>query len=49
MPYKRVGKIIYHYKNGRWSIKQRCTSVENAKKAMRLLGMIEAKEKGRKR
>ena len=45
MPYKRKGKIIWHKKNNRWSIKQRCTSIDNAKAAMRLLGKIASKEK----
>lgn len=39
MPYKRVGKVIYHKVNGKWSVKQRCSSVENAKAALRLLWM----------
>jgi len=41
MPYKRKGKVIYHKKGGKWSIKQRATSIENAKKAMRLLQGLE--------
>jgi hypothetical protein len=41
MPYKRKGKIIWHKKNGKWSIKQRCTSIDNAKAALRLLESME--------
>jgi hypothetical protein len=44
MPYKRKGKLIYHKKGGVWKIKQRCTSIENAKSAMRLLQGIEHNE-----
>jgi len=40
-PYKIVGNNIYHYKNGKWSIKQRCKSSHNAKAALRLLQGIE--------
>ena len=41
MPYKRVGKKILHKKGGKWTVKQVATSVENAKKAMRLLQGVE--------
>jgi len=41
MPYKRVGNIIYHYKNGKWSVKQTCSSAEKAKAALRLLQGLE--------
>jgi hypothetical protein len=37
MPLKRKGRIIYHKVGGKWTIKQRCKSISNAKKAMRLL------------
>lgn len=37
MPNKRVGKIIYHKVGGSWKVKQRCTSVTNAKRALKLL------------
>jgi len=40
-PYKRIGKVIYHKKGGKWRKKQEAESVENAKKAMRLLHGIE--------
>ena len=30
-----------HFKNGKWSIKQRCKNAANAKAAMRLLEGIE--------
>ena len=39
MPYKRIGKTVYSKKGGTWHKKQTCTSVENAKKAIRLLHM----------
>jgi hypothetical protein len=41
MPYKRAGKNVMHLKNGKWSIKQRCSSVENAEAAIRLLNAKE--------
>ena len=41
MPYKRVGKVIYTKSSGRWRVKQRAKSVENAKKTIRLLRGIE--------
>lgn len=41
MPYKCEGNNLYHYKNGKWSIKQKCSSPENCKKAMGLLYGIE--------
>ena len=44
MPYKRVGKIVYHKKAGRWSIKQKCTSTDNAKAVLRLLNNLEDRE-----
>jgi len=37
MPYKRKGKVIYHYKKRKWSIKQRCRTIPNAKKAIKFL------------
>lgn len=37
MPNKRIGKIIYHKKGGKWVVKQVCRSVAAAKKAMNLL------------
>lgn len=45
MPYKRVGKDIYVKKGKRWVLKQRCKSVENAKKALKILYKA-MKEKG---
>ena len=39
MPYMRKGKVVYHKKGGKWKIKQRCSSIENAKSAIRLLHM----------
>jgi hypothetical protein len=51
MPYKRKGKVIYHLKGGHWSIKQRATSIANAKSAMKLLQGVEHgwKPTGKKR
>ena len=42
MPYKIKGSVIYHKKAGKWKIKQRCSSVANAKKALRLLQGLES-------
>jgi len=47
IPYKISGKNILHKKGKSWTIKQRCSSVENAKKAMRLLYGIEGGMKPR--
>jgi hypothetical protein len=41
MPYKTVGNKVMHFKNGKWSVKQTCSSPANAKKAMSLLEGIE--------
>jgi len=41
MPYKRVGKTVYHKKGGKWLVKQVCKSVATAKKAIGLLQAIE--------
>ncbi len=41
MPYKVRGSAVYHLKNGRWLTKQKCSSPENAKKAMALLQGVE--------
>lgn len=41
MPYKREGKVIYHLKGGKWTIKQKCGSEEDAKAALRLLEGVE--------
>jgi hypothetical protein len=49
MPYKRIGKKIYHKKQGRWKLKQTCKSVANAKKAMRFLSGLEHGMKPKKR
>lgn len=51
MPYKRVGKVIYTKASGKWRVKQKCRTVGNAKKALRLLrgiehGTIKKKKKG---
>jgi len=46
MPHRRAGKKIYK-KNaeGKWEVKQNCTSIENAKKAFRYLQMLAHREK----
>ena len=41
MPYKRIGSNVYTKATGRWRIKQHCRSVDNAKKAIRLLRGLE--------
>jgi len=41
MPYKIIGKTIYTKSGGTWHKKQTCSSVANAKKALRLLQGIE--------
>ncbi len=41
MPYRIKGKNLEHKKGGKWSIKQKCSSVANAKSAMRLLNAVE--------
>lgn len=50
MPYKRKGKVVYHYKGGKWRVKQVCKSEAAAKAAIRLLygvehGMVPRKRK----
>jgi hypothetical protein len=42
MPYKRVGNVIYHKKDGDWSVKQTATSEANAIRALKLLEGIES-------
>lgn len=42
MPYKRKGKVVYHYKGGKWKVKQVCKSVAAAKAAIRLLYGVES-------
>ncbi len=44
MPYKRILNRIYVKHRGKWSLKQKCKSVKNAKSALRLLRSIEHKE-----
>ena len=44
MPYRinpHDNKVIDHFKGGHWSIKQRCSSPDNAQSALRLLNMKE--------
>ena len=47
MPYKVDGNRVLHYKDGKWSTKQVCSSNSNAKAAMRLLYGIEGGMKPR--
>ena len=42
MPYKCIGSDLYHQKNGVWSVKQHCSSVDNCHKAMGLLYGLES-------
>ncbi len=41
MPYKVEGKNLMHEVNGKWEVKQHCSSHENAVKAMGLLQGLE--------
>ena len=41
MPYECRGSDLYHQKDGKWSVKQHCSSPTNCKKAMKLLEGIE--------
>ncbi len=41
MPYKVTGNKVMHLKGGEWSVKQTCSSHENAVSAMRLLNGVE--------
>uniref|UniRef100_A0A6M3IF68 Uncharacterized protein n=1 Tax=viral metagenome TaxID=1070528 RepID=A0A6M3IF68_9ZZZZ len=41
MPYKREGNKVMHYKNGKWSVKQTCSSAAAAEAAIRLLQGVE--------
>ncbi len=41
MPYKISGSKVLHYKNGKWSVKQNCSSHEAALAAVRLLHGVE--------
>ena len=41
MPYKRIGKIVYHKIGRGWTIKQKCHSIPKAMRAIRLLYGIE--------
>lgn len=49
MPYRIEGKNVLHYKGGHWKIKQRCSSHENAVKAVRLLHGVEHGMKPRRK
>ena len=54
IPYKTIGVKVYHFKNGKWSVKQTCSSPANAKKAANFLrglehGMVPKKKKAKKR
>lgn len=37
MPYKRIGRRVYHKKGGMWKLKQTATSIPKAKATIRLL------------
>jgi len=41
MPYKVIGKSVYHKKGGKWTVKQKCKSPAAAKRAMGLLYGLE--------
>jgi hypothetical protein len=41
MPYKREGKNVLHFKNGKWSVKQTCKTPAAANRAIRLMNAIE--------
>lgn len=41
MPYKIRNNVVYKFKNGSWSKKQKTSSHENAVKAVRLLEALE--------
>jgi hypothetical protein len=41
MPYRLRGNVIYHKIDGHWKIKQRATSLRNAKASIKLLNFIE--------
>lgn len=41
MPYRRIGKRIYHKKAGHWSLKQTARTITNAKATIRLLNGLE--------
>jgi len=41
MPYKIKNSTIYHKKGNKWSVKQTCSSHENAVKALGLLQGLE--------
>ncbi len=41
MPYKISGNKVMHQKGGKWSVKQTCSSHENAIKALSLLQGLE--------
>jgi len=41
MPYKIEGNKVLHFKNGKWSVKQTCSSHGAAEAAMRLLQGVE--------
>lgn len=54
MPYRREGNKIYSKASGKWKLKQTCTSIKNAIKALGLLqglehGSIKKSEVGKKK
>jgi hypothetical protein len=53
VPFKVVGNVVYHFKNGKWSVKQVCANHNNAVEAVGLLhakgyGSQEKKKKKRR-
>ena len=42
MPYKVEGSDVMHLKDGKWKVKQRCSSPKNAHDAIKLLEGIES-------
>lgn len=41
MPYRRVGRTVFHKKGGKWKKKQTAKSVSAAKRALNLLRGVE--------
>lgn len=41
MPYKLQGNNVLHFKNGKWTVKQKAKSKLSAMKAIRLLNAID--------
>jgi hypothetical protein len=41
MPYEGRGRVIFHWTGSKWEVKQTAKNITNAKKAMKLLNMLE--------